>query len=87
MDAYKFAQRLEHDPTTQPLLAWLYLSVATSSYRFLRPNSDGMSSHLETDKMYRLWGFISDIFDCSKIVALGYVSAELVNILAHFYCS
>lgn len=77
MDAYKFAQSLEHDPRTEPLLAWLYLSVATSSYRFLRPNSNDMTSHLETDKMYRQWGFISDIFDCNKIAALGYVSAEL----------
>lgn len=75
MDAYKFAQHLDHDPITQPLLAWLYLSVAASSYRFLRPNSDDMTTHLESDKIYRQWGFISDIFDGSRIAALGYVSA------------
>lgn len=50
MDAYKFAQHLDHHPITQPLLAWQYLSVAALSYRFLRRNSDDMTTHLESDK-------------------------------------
>lgn len=71
IDAYRFGDFLEHDPVTEPMMAWLSLTLSSKSYLFLKNDGDSIYSYSETDKLYRLWGFINTIFDGSNIRAIS----------------
>ncbi|KAG0171824.1 hypothetical protein DFQ29_008663, partial [Apophysomyces sp. BC1021] len=51
-------------------MAWLSLTLSSTSYLFLKDDGDSIHSYPETDKLYRLWGFINTIFDGSNIRAI-----------------
>ncbi|KAG0186409.1 hypothetical protein DFQ28_007905, partial [Apophysomyces sp. BC1034] len=82
MDAYRFGNSLEHDPVTEPMMAWLSLTLSSTSYLFLKDDGDSIHSYPETDKLYRLWGFINTIFDGSNIRAISKEKSSVANSLA-----
>ncbi|KAI8144670.1 hypothetical protein BJV82DRAFT_605789 [Fennellomyces sp. T-0311] len=72
LEAYDFARRLDHDPEQEPLLAWLSLSLSQTAYQFLKKNKTPISSYLEADRQYYIWGFLNSIYHCNEnISALG----------------
>ncbi|KAI8149278.1 hypothetical protein BJV82DRAFT_587343 [Fennellomyces sp. T-0311] len=76
VDAYKFAQKVDHDPTDN-LLPWLVISLMTSSQYFIK-NVD-VDSFMEADKQYRMFGFVNDIYTCSDITVSGKEKASKAN--------
>ncbi|KAI9493974.1 hypothetical protein BDB00DRAFT_820178 [Zychaea mexicana] len=71
VDAYNFARKLDYNIVTEPLLAWLALSVMNTAKYFIDSTSETTSSLLESDKLYYLWGFVNTVFDHTEVKALG----------------
>ncbi|KAI9488284.1 hypothetical protein BDB00DRAFT_848860 [Zychaea mexicana] len=71
VDAYNFARKLDYNIVTEPLLAWLALSVMNTAKYFIDSTSETTSSLLESDKLYYLWGFVNTVFDRTEVKALG----------------
>ncbi|CDH53141.1 hypothetical protein RO3G_08569 [Lichtheimia corymbifera JMRC:FSU:9682] len=82
IDAYRFGNSLEHDPVAEPLKAWLSLTLSNTSYLFLKNDKDDIAAYSETDKLYRLWGFINNVFDGSNIRAISKEKSSVANSLA-----
>ncbi|KAI9466423.1 hypothetical protein BDB00DRAFT_880662 [Zychaea mexicana] len=55
VDAYNLARKLDYNIVTEPLLAWLALSVMDTAKYFIDSTSEPTSSLLKSDKLYYLW--------------------------------
>ncbi|KAG2224554.1 hypothetical protein INT45_004399 [Circinella minor] len=68
-DVYSYSRTIDHNPKEQPWLAWFTMTLMKTAYPFI--HNVNISTYLESDKQYLLWGFLNDIFTGSNIAAQG----------------
>ncbi|KAI9494030.1 hypothetical protein BDB00DRAFT_956181 [Zychaea mexicana] len=82
LEAYKFAQGIEHHPIEQPLLAWLFQTLITTAKFFIPGAKTNTKGFLETDRLYYLWSLVNTIYHNSGIEALGMEKTSISNAAA-----
>ncbi|KAI9467462.1 hypothetical protein BDB00DRAFT_880570 [Zychaea mexicana] len=80
-DVYKYAQKIDHDPIDDPLLAWLTMTLMSVSLLCMK-HADVKEGYLESDKQYQMWGFINTVFIGSPITAYSKEKSSKANATA-----
>ncbi|KAI9007868.1 hypothetical protein CLU79DRAFT_777690 [Phycomyces nitens] len=66
---HDYFRKLDYHPLSDHLVAWLAMSITTTSFSFL--GNEPLSTFLESDNLYRSWDFVNTICFYSKIEAIS----------------
>ncbi|KAI9004825.1 hypothetical protein CLU79DRAFT_713434, partial [Phycomyces nitens] len=64
---HDYFRKLDYHPLSDHLVAWLAMSITTTSFSFL--GNEPLGTFLESDNLYRSWDFVNTICFYSKIEA------------------
>lgn len=74
LEVYDYFKKLDFNPASDSLMAWLSMSVANTSFNFL--SNEPLPAILVSDNMYFYWNFLNNICFYSKLQLIRYVRCE-----------
>ncbi|KAG0178932.1 hypothetical protein DFQ28_003560, partial [Apophysomyces sp. BC1034] len=82
IEAYNFARELPHDPFKEPLKVWLAVELQNTARQFFMDNAMDADDLMETDQLYKAWGFVNTVVQGSRIKAIGKEKSSTANATA-----
>ncbi|CAO3674985.1 unnamed protein product [Rhizopus stolonifer] len=64
-EVHNYFRKLDYHPLLEHLVAWMAMSITSTSFNFL--GNEPLNTSLESDNLYRSWGFVNTICFYSKI--------------------
>ncbi|CAO3674989.1 unnamed protein product [Rhizopus stolonifer] len=76
-EVHNYFRKLDYHPLLEHLVAWMAMSITSTSFNFL--GNEPLNTSLESDNLYRSWGFVNTICFYSKIETISKEKSSMAN--------